>query len=362
MKRGKILLLLILTIILFSLNGVFSKHVESACGEGCPQECVDHDAPCTLEERQDECQETFGYCFGPCYDDYHNPSFCRGVCGHFMYKNVCDYDCDDGTKEGECSTTKPKKCVDGILVDACEECGCDQGYACVTISQKCTLLCTDTDVDVDHPDGINYGVKGLIKAESVIEGGTWDSCWIGAMPHHTKIDNCVGSDCYLMEYYCDPNIGDQARSDYHLCSGGCSDGVCATCGDGILDIGEECDDGNTDPEDGCSSICTNETCQDFTTNDTCLAFTDENCTWTPPGTTSNPEGGCCPSEEEWQVGFGCGGSDNICRAGLFLRGDFPDTHNRNDDYGPGLDSEIDMYCAKISNDLSYGFWYPVETY
>jgi len=108
--------------------------------------------------------------------------------------------------------------------------------------------------------------------------------------------------------------------------------------------------------------CTSETCQDFTTNDTCLAFTDENCTWTPPGTTSNPEGGCCPSEEEWQVGFGCGGSDNICRAGLFLRGDFPDTHNRNDDYGPGLDSEIDMYCAKISNDLSYGFWYPVETY
>ncbi len=30
------------------------------------------------------------------------------------------------------------------------------------------------------------------------------------------------------------------------------------CGDGILDGGEQCDDGNLIPFDGCSTLCTNE--------------------------------------------------------------------------------------------------------
>ena len=34
----------------------------------------------------------------------------------------------------------------------------------------------------------------------------------------------------------------------------------AVCGDGVVDVTEECDDGNTDPGDGCSSTCLIEFC------------------------------------------------------------------------------------------------------
>jgi len=38
--------------------------------------------------------------------------------------------CSDGTPYGECSTTKPKYCDNGNLVDRCDICGCPSGYSC----------------------------------------------------------------------------------------------------------------------------------------------------------------------------------------------------------------------------------------
>lgn len=38
--------------------------------------------------------------------------------------------------------------------------------------------------------------------------------------------------------------------------------VLTTCGDGTMDAGEECDDGNTDDTDDCTNACTNATCGD----------------------------------------------------------------------------------------------------
>jgi cysteine-rich repeat protein len=35
--------------------------------------------------------------------------------------------------------------------------------------------------------------------------------------------------------------------------------VASACGNGALDAGEECDDGNTTAGDGCSPTCQNET-------------------------------------------------------------------------------------------------------
>ncbi|MFH1225543.1 MAG: DUF2341 domain-containing protein [Candidatus Diapherotrites archaeon] len=42
----------------------------------------------------------------------------------------CQQYCSDGTAYGACSTTKPKKCVNGALVDVCSQCGCSAGYTC----------------------------------------------------------------------------------------------------------------------------------------------------------------------------------------------------------------------------------------
>ncbi|MBL9027890.1 MAG: DUF4215 domain-containing protein [Myxococcales bacterium] len=51
----------------------------------------------------------------------------------------------------------------------------------------------------------------------------------------------------------------------------CEDGNCATCGDGQVGSGEECDDGNTQSGDGCSATCQDETssgaCGDGAVND-----------------------------------------------------------------------------------------------
>lgn len=34
--------------------------------------------------------------------------------------------------------------------------------------------------------------------------------------------------------------------------------ICNVCGDGVLDVDEECDDGNTNDGDGCTSQCVME--------------------------------------------------------------------------------------------------------
>jgi len=105
-------------------------------------------------------------------------------------------------------------------------------------------------------------------------------------------------------------------------------------------------------------------CQAATDKTSCLASEDA-CTWTPPGTTTNPQGGCCDSQEEWSGVVGCGPTQSSLCLDVF---DEISTRNkaegftRNDNYGPGLDPINDEYCAKIANDLSYGFLYDTQAY
>ncbi len=40
--------------------------------------------------------------------------------------------CPDGTAHGQCSTTKPKYCDNGNLINKCNECGCNNSYNCQT--------------------------------------------------------------------------------------------------------------------------------------------------------------------------------------------------------------------------------------
>ncbi len=102
-------------------------------------------------------------------------------------------------------------------------------------------------------------------------------CFISSWAGSGGLASCSGSQneytCGLIEYAC--------RIDGHwfrignTCANGCADGRCidpaqtVACGDGKIDAGEECDDGNTASGDGCSASCqydnaavTNPTCTD----------------------------------------------------------------------------------------------------
>ena len=56
---------------------------------------------------------------------------------------------------------------------------------------------------------------------------------------------------------CEGRASGEACSFNEVPSGSCRDGFCivAFCGNGFVDQGEVCDDGNQDSGDGCSSDC-----------------------------------------------------------------------------------------------------------
>jgi cysteine-rich repeat protein len=59
------------------------------------------------------------------------------------------------------------------------------------------------------------------------------------------------------------NEGDNLNANCDDFDDGVRDGSCAGwCGDGVTQVGEECDDGNNDDEDGCSGSCIIEFCGD----------------------------------------------------------------------------------------------------
>jgi len=68
-----------------------------------------------------------------------------------------------------------------------------------------------------------------------------------------------------------------------FCEGGQTTGDPGVCGDGIVDADEECDDGNDNPNDGCSNCMLTE-CN----NPNCCQV-DEDC---PPGEVCSEEGMC----------------------------------------------------------------------
>jgi len=79
-----------------------------------------------------------GTCFGNlncgnCTSGY----FCNSTGG-------CQPGCSDGTPYGQCSSTKPLYCKDGILINNCTLCGCLSGQNCIIANGTCyTLKCSD---------------------------------------------------------------------------------------------------------------------------------------------------------------------------------------------------------------------------
>lgn len=202
----------------------------------------------------------------------------EGTCGDGVVDG--DEECDDGNRDDNdlCSNScRATFCGDGIVQSAFDaertfvrpalrtlagDRVCDDGASCP--QQSCSLL--------DRPDAPEHGIcqqLGYDVARSAVWGDdtfdasavTWATEFIcfdydcstrtnpnpAACGAHELLSElvCVGQGEQCDEGDANADLPDRCRADCQL----------PRCGDGIVDSGEACDDGNATPGDGCESTC-----------------------------------------------------------------------------------------------------------
>lgn len=154
--------------------------------------------------------------------------------GYFIFRETCLGGCKKTTDEqfdtyyDHCLNSNQLNeafcSVDGSLQAYGYTCpnGCKDG-ACVESTTNETK-CTDSD------GGKDYYVKGEVYSEytGILEK---DSCNIkveqgGGNYYHSPVNSCIGSNCYISEYYCMDSGYSDIVSPLPECPNGCSDGAC----------------------------------------------------------------------------------------------------------------------------------------
>ncbi len=170
-------------------------------------------------------------------------------------------DCDDGnTTDGDgCSSTchVESGCGDGIFNFLLEECDDGNTRGGDGCSSKCKL-------EFDCGDGVCDVEMG--EACEVCPADCCPDCGDGILDSGEECD-------------------DGNNEHFDGCSAGCfdEDGM-VTCGNGIWELGEECDDGNQVNGDGCDSSCKRE-----------FIIGDGTCEWEKGETCRLSLADCCPN-------------------------------------------------------------------
>ncbi|CAK87295.1 unnamed protein product, partial (macronuclear) [Paramecium tetraurelia] len=194
----------------------------------CQDLCGDQISPYTLEKcfcdlNCEECVDNI------CYSCKNNLKLldneCISICGDLAIQE--SEDCDDGNDiefDGcfYCRYSCPKGCVN-----------CEKG--------KCLDLCLP---------GFNFinKVCSTTCGDSIIAGN--EQCEDNNTQEYDGCYQCKFS-CPLNCYECIDGICINCNIGYQLIENQCSN----VCGDGILQVQEQCDDGNLDSGDGCSQTC-----------------------------------------------------------------------------------------------------------
>lgn len=153
--------------------------------------------------------------------------------------------CDLGGAEGQCLSGS---CVTGFCeIDA----DCDNGNACDGAETCVANVCA---AGTPPGDGASCGGGDVCLNEQCITPGcTEDS-------HCASSNECrADGTCDLATFSCTqgaPRTGEACSGGVCNASAQC---VAPVCGNGVLEPGEQCDDGNTNNNDGCSVSCNLET-------------------------------------------------------------------------------------------------------
>jgi cysteine-rich repeat protein len=175
---------------------------------------------------------------------------------------------------------------DGVDSD-CDGLDCEATMVGTVYYAVCTATTDGTSLDTDWQDAHDtcqaYGYDGLAKVASAAENaalltlvedaGSWPDIWIGLSDPEddgifTWMDDTVADYndwCCGEPSSAEPNCVElYSANDYHWNDRNCGENfpfVCevgSRCGNGTIDPGETCDDGNTDDDDGCSAVCLSE--------------------------------------------------------------------------------------------------------
>ncbi len=228
--------------------------------DGCSSLCVvEPEICCAFCTRISTGATVFGSCPVDCAT---GPPSCAGFDQHFLQVfgdcNFCtNHTCGDGLLDTGVVGIPDEQCDDGNLIDGdgcnstCQNEFCGDGVVNNVIEE-----CDDGNtIDGDGCSSTCVNETACCSTVGEITGNTLcflsDSCGFVPRPNGTTcIDPGDRQPCCF-------GGAQQVFGADPVCCTALSGvvGLCPACGDGNLDPGEECDDGNTVDHDGCNSVC-----------------------------------------------------------------------------------------------------------
>ena len=172
---------------------------------------------------------------------------------------------------------------------ACGNGNVDPGEACddgnQTPNDGCELDCKKSDGQSCTDDGQ--------CASGICDNGTCEpanSCGNGVLEGTEVCDDGNTADGDGCDADCKKSDGETCTGDDQCSSGICDNGTCEpanTCGNGVVEGTEACDDGNTSGGDGCSAACLKENGETCTGDTQCESGICDNGTCEPANTCGN---------------------------------------------------------------------------